>query len=392
MLLDYLSVPTVAVIVSVDLPKLHKDGGPVATNGRCCHLRARHVCLPTGFIWLSNSPYFWLAFFTFLFAPQLAAQSTSSAAPSGLHDVRALIDSGKYDDAIAKIRNLEQSDPSIKGIEHELGLAYYRKGDFAKAETAFSKATDEDPQDREAVQLRGLSLFQLGRPAEAIPFLRQVQTWIGSVNVDANYVLGLCYIHTQNYDEARRSFAQLYGVPPDSGAAHLFLARMLLRQEYDPIAEQNALQAAAIDPQLPLVHYLLGEFYLYKSNVQKAIEEFELEQKLNPGYSGTYDRLGDCYSRVGKYDDAERALQRAILLDATATGPYILMGKVLVKKKEYASALNYLEKSLRMDPTNYIAHHLMGEAYRGLGREADAERELKRSEELQSSQEHRPQG
>jgi tetratricopeptide (TPR) repeat protein len=334
-----------------------------------------------------------LLFFCFcLWGSQLHAQASSPTVSSGRQDVRALIDSGNYDDAIATIQNLERSDPSAKGIEHELGIAYYRKGDFAHAENAFGRAMAEDPQDREAVQLRGLSLFQLGRPAEAIPYLKQVQSWIGSASVDANYVLGLCYMHTQNYEEARKSFAQMYGVAPDSAAAHLFVARMLLRQGYDPIAEQNAQQAAAMDPKLPLVHYLLGEFYLYKSNLQKAIDEFELEQKLNPGYAGTYDRLGDCYSRVGKYDDAERALQRSILLDATATGPYILMGKVLVKKKDYASALNYLEKSLRMDPTNYIAHHLMGEAYRGLGRDVDAERELKRSEELQSSQENKPQG
>jgi len=241
-------------------------------------------------------------------------------------------------------------------------------------------------------RIRRVLMEAFGRPAEAIPYLKQVQSWIGSVNVDSSYVLGLCYIHTQNYEEARRSFAQLYRVPPDSGAAHLFLARMLLRQEYDPVAEQNAQRAAALDPKLPLVHYLLGEFYLYKSNVEKAIQEFELEQKLNPAYAGTYDRLGDSYSRIGRYDDAERALQRAILLDSTATGPYILMGKVLVKKKDYASAVNYLQKAVRMDPSNYISHHLMGEAYRGLGREADAERELKRSEELQSTQENKPQG
>lgn len=333
-----------------------------------------------------------LVFCFYLCAHGVDAQSDSSTISTSLQEIRVFVDSGKYDEAIARIQSLERSDPSAKGIEHELGIAYYRKGDFVHAENAFGKAMNEDPLDHEAVQLRGLSLFQLGRPADAIPYLRQVQSWIGSASVEASYVLGLCYMHTQKYDDARKSFAQMYGVPPDSAAAHLFLARVLLRQGYDPVAEQNAQQAAAMDPKLPLVHYLLGEFYLYKSNVQKAIDEFELEQKLNPGYSGTYDRLGDCYSRVGKYDDAERALQRAILLDATATGPYILMGKVLVKKKDYASALNYLEKSLRMDPSNYIAHHLMGEAYRGLGREADAERELKRSEELQSSQENKPQG
>ena len=117
----------------------------------------------------------------------------------------------------------------------------------------------------------------------------------------------------------------------------------------------------------------------------------ELEQRLNPAFAGTYDRLGDSYSRLGRYDDAERTLQRAILLDATATGPFILMGKVLIKKKDFASATTYLEKALRMDPSNYISHHLMGEAYRGLGRTADAERELKKAEELQSKQGSKPQ-
>lgn len=304
-----------------------------------------------------------------------------------LADTRRLIDAGSFDEAIAKLQLLKKKSPEPEGVEHELGLAYYRKGEFSQAESHLAGAMAQNPGDLEAIQLRGLSLFQLGRQAEAIPYLRQVQSWIGSANVDANYVLGLCYMHTQNYQEARKSFAQMYGVAPDSAAAHLFLARMLLRQGYDPIAEQNAEQAAALDPKLPLVHYLLGEFYLYKSNVRKAIEEFEAEEKLNPAYAGTYDRLGDSYSRVGKYDDAERALQRAILLDATATGPYILMGKVLIKKKDFASATNYLQKAEHMDPSNYMTHHLMGEAYRGLGREADAERELKKSEELQSAQE-----
>jgi tetratricopeptide (TPR) repeat protein len=317
------------------------------------------------------------------------ASATSDANP--LANAKQLIEENKLDEAIQTLNALQQQHPQTGGLQYQLGLAYYRKGDFPQAQSAFAKATEQDPQNREAIQLRGLSLFQMGRPAEAIPYLKRVQSWIGPANVDANYVLGLCYVHTQNYEEARRAFAQMYNVPPDSAQAHLFLARMLLRQGYDPIAEQNAQRAAAMDPKLPLVHYLLGEFYLYKSNVQKAIEEFETEQKLNPAYPGTYDRLGDSYSRLSRYDDAQRALQRAILLDATATGPYILMGKVLIKKKDFASASSYLEKALRMDPSNYMSHHLMGEAYRGLGRTADAERELKKAEELQSAQGSRSQ-
>jgi tetratricopeptide (TPR) repeat protein len=336
----------------------------------------------------------------FSVSPLSRAQSSTANSPSTqaerssalLSEATRLVQEGKFEEAIKELVPLEAEKPEPNGVEHELGLAYYRKGDFQNAQSAFARAMERDAQDRESIQLRGLSLFQLGRYADAIPYLHQVQSWIGAVNVDADYVLGLCYMYTQNYDEARNSFAHMYGVPPDSASAYLFLARMLLRQGYDPVAEQNAQQAAKLDPKLPLVHYLLGEFYLYKSNVQKAIDEFELEQKLNPGYAGTYDRLGDSYSRIEKYDDAQRALQRAILLDATATGPYILMGKVLIKKKDYASAVTYLEKAMRMDPANYITHHLMGETYRGLGRTADSERELKKAEELQSAQESKPQG
>jgi tetratricopeptide (TPR) repeat protein len=315
--------------------------------------------------------------------PTAATDGNSPALAEG----KALVEQGKYDEAIQKLTVAASANPEVKGVQRELALAYYREADFPKAETAFTKALHENPNDHEEVQLLGLTLYQLGRPAEAIPYLKQAQSWIGEANVQGAYVLGLCYIQTQKYDDARSSFASMYNVAPESAAAHLFLARMLLRQGYDPVAEQNAQQAAAIDPKLPLVHYLLGEFYLYKSNVTKAVDEFEQERKMNPAYAPTYDRLGDSYSRLGKYDDAERVLQSAILLDATSTGPYILMGKVLNKKKDYPLAASYLLKAVKMDPSNYITHHLLGESYRGLGRSADADRELKRAQELQSARE-----
>jgi Flp pilus assembly protein TadD len=36
-----------------------------------------------------------------------------------------------------------------------------------------------------------------------------------------------------------------------------------------------------------------------------------------------------------------------------------------------------------MDPNNSITHHLLGQAYRDLGRNEDAEKELKLAEQLQ---------
>ena len=83
-------------------------------------------------------------------------------------------------------------------------------------------------------------------------------------------------------------------------------------------------------------------------------------------------------------------MQRSIWLDATSSGPYILLGKVLEKKGESELAVRALQRALTMDPNNSVTHHLLGQSYRTLGRMEDAERELKQAESLQSAKDQQP--
>lgn len=299
-----------------------------------------------------------------------------------LAQARKLVQQGRVDEAIKQLQAMESRDPSTKGLDLELGTAYYKKSDYPNAIQYLKKATIEDPQDREAVQLLGMAYFAGGHPADAIPLLEQVQGWVPRANTDGYYILGTCYIQTKNYDGARKSFGKMFGVPGDSAAAYLFTARMLLRQEFDPIAEEYAQKAASLDPQLPLAHYLLGELYLYKSRLPEAIREFQKELQINPAYAATYYKLGDAYSRVQKYDEAQRMLQLSIRLDATSSVPFILMGKVLQKKGDYDLAVLSLKHAVAMEPNNPTTHYLLGQTYREMGKKEDAEAELKRAEEL----------
>jgi tetratricopeptide (TPR) repeat protein len=303
---------------------------------------------------------------------------------------RHLLQQGKYEDALAALRNLEASHPGMRGLAHEYGVTYYQKSDFMNAISYLKTAQQEDRDDREATQLLGISYYLAGRPGEAIPLLEKVQTWFPIANVDAAYILGICYIQTKDYPRARAAFAQMFGVGAESAASYLFTARMLLRQDFGPVAEQYAQKAAALDPKLPLAHYLLGELNLYHSKIPEAIAEFQKELDLNPGYAATYYKLAETYTRIQKYDEAEKLLQRSIWLDATSTGPYILMGKVLEKKGESELAVRALQHALTMDPNNPLPHHLLGQAYRDMGRSEDAERELKVAGQLEERQNAKP--
>ena len=325
---------------------------------------------------------------------QVPAVSAPSAGDDAIDNqfapARKLAQQGEFDEAITQLKTMESTQPRPKGLSHELGTAYYKKGDYSQSTAYLKKALEEDSGDKEAVQLLGLSYYLSGHSADAIPLLEKVQGWFPRANVDAAYILGVCYIQSKDYNHARGAFARMFDVPQDSAASYLFTARMLMRQEFDPVAEEYGLKATALDPKLPLAHFLLGELYLYKSRIPEAIVEFEKELAVNPAHAASLYKLGDAYSRIQKFDDAERLLQRSIWLDATSTGPYILMGKVLEKKGEPLLAARALQRAVTMDPSNPMPHHLLGQAYRDLGQKEDAERELKLAEELQNKQDAHP--
>jgi tetratricopeptide (TPR) repeat protein len=321
--------------------------------------------------------------------PSLNAQSPPAPPPS-YEQVHRLTEQGKFEEALASLNEISKSDPAEKNLSHEFGVIYYRKGDYHNAVTSLQRALAENPNDTEATQLAGLSLYLSDKPREAIPYLEKVQSWYPSANVDASYILGVAYIQTKNYANARAAFAKMFQVPPDSAAAYLLTARLMLRLDSGPIAEEYGKKAVELDPKLPLAHQLLGEVYLYQSKIPEASAQFQQELAINPGNPIAYYKLADAYSRAQKLDEAEKLLQRSIWLDANSTGPYILLGKVLRQKGETELAVRTLQRALAMDPNNPVPHHLLGQAFRDLGRSEDAERELKMAAQLEERKSAKP--
>jgi tetratricopeptide (TPR) repeat protein len=319
---------------------------------------------------------FFLAAYLLVPPTILVAQRPSSATPDAdLAKAHEAFEQNHPEAAIAILEDLAQRQPPVKGVQHELGLAYYSSGSLMKAKQAFETAIQQNPEDQESVQLEGLTLYRLGQPAAAIPYLQRVRGWMPNANADANYVLGLCYLNARRYDEARQSFAAQFGEPPDSAEAHLLTATMMMHASLEELAAEQAKKALQITPTLPLAHYLLGQVALFQSNIDEAVVQLEAERKLNPNYAPLYDRLGDAYFHVGKLDEAQQALTKAISLDTSTTGPFILMGEVMLRRQDPHTALLYLQHAEKMDPSNYITHTLLAQAYRRVGRQEDARRE-----------------
>jgi tetratricopeptide (TPR) repeat protein len=335
----------------------------------------------------------WLLLSLQIAPQQIEAPGQSTSLPAypsttTVADAQRLVDKEQFDEAIKMLDALAQLHPESKGVERLRGKALYLKSQFEEADAAFQKALTQDPDDKESIQLRGVTLFRMGNPSAAIPLLERSHENLTALNLDGTYVLALCYLNVHRYDESRRQFAKLYRLQPESSSAYLLLARMLIRWQNSPVAQEMATKALTLNPRIPEAHLLIGEVALGQGKLDLALTEFEHEASLNPMYGPVYDRLGDTYLQKNQFDKAQDALNQALLLEPDATGPYILLGQVLLKQNNFATAAVYLKRAVQMDPGNEYSHYFLGQAYRDLGKKQEAMIEFQTSAKIKASMKH----
>lgn len=323
------------------------------------------------------------------FLAQAAAARAQEPDPIGpvLAEARTLVNEGKPAAAIQKLQVLDATNPRVA---HLLGVAYYHADDYVRAierlRPLVTKLPEGSLERREAVQVLGLSLYLAEHLADSIPYLEQTRAWAPE-NMELAYVLGNAYIQTRQPDKARESIARLFRVPPDSAAAHLLTAQMMVRLEIEELAEAELKRAIAKDPRIPQAHFLLGQAAIFRARFDEAVALMEKELEVNPASAMALYRLGDLYTRQSKWDEAIAALQKSLWINPRFSGPYILLGKAYMKKSQPATAEGMLRRAIQYDPNNKSAHYLLAQLLQQAGRADEAKREFEIAERLQGEPE-----
>jgi tetratricopeptide (TPR) repeat protein len=65
---------------------------------------------------------------------------------------------------------------------------------------------------------------------------------------------------------------------------------------------------AADDPDNELGHYRLGQLLMEAGQPEEAIASFRRTLELSPSFSRVYEYLGNCYLKLGRRDEAVKAL------------------------------------------------------------------------------------
>jgi tetratricopeptide (TPR) repeat protein len=302
-----------------------------------------------------------------------------------LQEAIRLMDSG---DLARAQQILSQLDAAKPAVAHALGVMAYRQRDYPKAIEALRRAVAGEASSsdawRQSVFFLGQSYYLSARMGDAVEWLEKAAA-AGVRSSEVWFMLGNAYIQQREPAKAVPAWAKVYGVAPDSAAAHLLTAQMMIRLEFEDLAGAELRRTLEMDPRIAQAHYLLGELAVYRGDIDAGIAEFTKELAIDPNYAMAYFKMGDAYSRREEWEPAIRFLERSIWLNPDFSGPYILLGKAYQKTGELSNAEGMLRQAIKLDPQNWSAHYLLGQTLMKAGRAEEGRKMLERSQQLRGN-------
>ncbi|HEX8142461.1 MAG TPA: tetratricopeptide repeat protein [Pyrinomonadaceae bacterium] len=195
--------------------------------------------------------------------------STQGTGREHLMNGRALLSTGRVNEAIGELSLAASLDPGLSGEANGLlGLAYDQKGMRERARESYERAMRDAPEDAQTLNNLGFSLYQNGNYRAAVDRLKRAARLApADQRILNNLALAQCRLG--KYDDAYRNFARAGG----ELTGRLNTAALLERMGRD----------------------------------EEAIRYYEAARKLEPNSSITLRRLVDLYRRMGRINESEDA-------------------------------------------------------------------------------------
>ncbi|MBV9265455.1 MAG: tetratricopeptide repeat protein, partial [Acidobacteriaceae bacterium] len=346
------------------------------------------------------------------------AQSVASASDAWvqqLHEeAQAAERRGDLDTAIDKYEALIRSAPEIAAAYNNLGALYFKRREYAKAADVLRRGLKMNPEMPSATALLGMALFEEGdvknarAPLEAALqsnpkdnnielFLVNDLTRLGEFEAAAAHLEQLktrapnnqqvWYLLANVYTQlAQQALAKMNSLDPNSVWAHEITGEIMENMKNYPAALAEYKKAVEAAPRQPGTHYKLGDLYWSLYRWDEATHEFEAELSNDPGNCMAQWKIGDTLLQQSK--DPEQALTditKALSACPNLTEARFDRGRALLRLHRYEEAIADLQAAEQTNPNEPTIHFSLAQAYRAVGRAAEAKEEMQTFSKLDAS-------
>lgn len=198
----------------------------------------------------------------------------------------------------------------------------------------------------------------------------------GTQNSDAydDYLKALGYLQNadkpESLDSAMDLFNRAVKLDPDYAAAYAGLGqsywqkyRVTKDRQWVTSAHRNCQRSLELDPGLAVGHICLGEVEMGMGAYKDAANDFDLATTYEPTSDDAFRGLAQSYQQLGRMDDAEKALQKAIQVRPQYYAGYYRLGALYLKQARYTDAVNQFRRATELSPDTPRPWYSLGGAY-----------------------------
>ncbi|SEQ98400.1 tetratricopeptide repeat protein [Actinokineospora terrae] len=327
------------------------------------------------------------------------------------HKILALFRLHRVDQAERVIRAAQERQPTNLGLQLALAKVHEHRLAFDAAAQCTTAAMREVPDDPDCGVALSSTLRSLRRYGEAErvtmgvirthPHRRDTRAELGWIHHDerrladarrvfqdllddavnererrsARYGLGWVAFSAGDHATAEAEFRLL---PKTDFAYRLALAWALTRQDgVSRWREGEAIAAELVKLRDdPSAHICLGVAAFRQGQLASAEYHFKRALDIDP-YHGSHADLGALYVQMGRYEEAEVELNRAIARDWYDAAAHVELGALLLRTDRLPEAEREFRQALAVDPASGAAAIGVAQALAKAGDEAEAESTLR---------------
>ena len=192
------------------------------------------------------------------------------------------------------------------------------------------------------------------------------------------YLRGMHLINQESIDDRKRGIEILEEVvdqdPQNAlayaglGYGYAMLGHSPIPQWMSPASKLASQRALELDDSLAEAHLSIGSLKLYYERDFSAAEtHFRRAIEINPSLASAYFNLAYLVDLYGYPDEALILAEQAVRLDPLSSATLVNTGALYWVRGRYKEALDYVGKTLQIDPENGFARWLEAVVYRDMG-------------------------
>lgn len=352
-----------------------------------------------------RSPTYWTYVLLCCFSVRLFSQELSHKIPILIQEAEKEEQQGNLTGASEKYREILEMDPQRIEAYSKLGTLFLEQGQYQEAAKYLKQAIAINRNEALPHQLLGITYFQLGdfdlakgelqnalriRPRDRATafFLARTCASLGDLRRAAEllqklrdqnprdakvlYTLGLVYMKLGD-----STLEDLQKLHPESYLNDLLMGTAAEDRQQFAEAIKDFRNAIAKAPKARGLHYALGNALYLDGQLQEALKEFELENRIDP-----YNYMAHVLTAVillpAYPNKALRVSSQAIKLKPDLGPAYLIRGRALLTLKRPREAISDLKKAAQLAPDEKTVHFQLALAYEqvGLTKEADAQKAI----------------